>query len=329
MHTRSLTIGVDVGGTKVAAGLVDEAGPSLRRTRGPDPVGLPGRRRGRHRGLRRRAARRATQVEAVGIGAAGFVTADRSTVLVAPNLSWRDEPLRDAVAERVGLPVVVENDANAAAWGEYRFGAGRGEHHLVLVTVGTGIGGGIVLDGQLYRGRYGIGGRVRPHAGRARRPPLRLRPARLLGAVLLRPGAAARGAGDRRRAARLRRGGCSSSAAARPRASRRSRSRRPPARVTRRRSTASRRSAAGSGRAWPTSPRVLDPGCSSSAAAWPTPASCCSSRPGGCSPSAHRRRQPAGGRDPPGRARQRRRHGRRGRPRAARRWTARPDALGQ
>jgi glucokinase len=80
-------------------------------------------------------------------------------VLLAPNLSWRDEPLRDGVAERVGLPVVVENDANAAAWAEYRFGAGRGEEHLVLVTVGTGIGGGIVLDGRLHRGRHGIGAR--------------------------------------------------------------------------------------------------------------------------------------------------------------------------
>jgi glucokinase len=97
------------------------------------------------------------EVEAVGIGAAGFIDADRAKVYVAPNLSWRDEPLRDAVAERVGLPVVVENDANAAAWAEHRFGAGRGEQHLVVVTVGTGIGGGIVLDGTLYRGRHGIG----------------------------------------------------------------------------------------------------------------------------------------------------------------------------
>ena len=151
-----LTIGVDVGGTKVAAGLVDEDGTILRRTRRPTPSSSP-------EDVETIVAacvaelREGVEVEAVGIGAAGFITADRSTVLVAPNLSWRDEPLRDAVSERVGLPVVVENDANAAAWAEYRFGAGRGERHLVLVTVGTGIGGGIVLDGALYRGRFGIG----------------------------------------------------------------------------------------------------------------------------------------------------------------------------
>lgn len=151
-----LTVGVDVGGTKVAAGLVDEAGTILRRTRRPTPSASPA-------DVEDVIAacvdelRDGAEIGAVGIGAAGFITADRSTVLVAPNLSWRDEPLRDAVASRTGLPVVVENDANAAAWAEHRFGAGQGEQHLVVVTVGTGIGGGIVLDGRLYRGRFGIG----------------------------------------------------------------------------------------------------------------------------------------------------------------------------
>jgi len=151
-----LTVGVDVGGTKVAAGLVDEQGAILRRTRRPTPSSSPEDVEDVIAACVDELCADA-EVEAVGIGAAGFVTADRSTVLVAPNLSWRDEPLRDAVADRVGLPVVVENDANAAAWAEYRFGAGRGEQHLVVVTVGTGIGGGIVLDGRLYRGRFGIG----------------------------------------------------------------------------------------------------------------------------------------------------------------------------
>ena len=155
-----LTIGVDVGGTKVAAGLVDEAGTILARTRQPTPSASPADVEDVIAScvddLRRRTPDGA-EVEAVGVGAAGFISADRSTVLVAPNLSWRDEPLRKGVSSRVSLPVVVENDANAAAWGEYRFGAGRGEKHLVVVTVGTGIGGGIVLDGVLYRGRYGVG----------------------------------------------------------------------------------------------------------------------------------------------------------------------------
>jgi len=154
-----LTIGVDVGGTKVAAGLVDEKGVIVRRTRRPTPSASPDDVEDVIAACVAELAE-GVAVEAVGIGAAGFVTADRSTVLVAPNLSWRDEPLRDAVSERVGLPCVVENDANAAAWGEYRFGAGRGQDFLVVVTVGTGIGGGVVLDGVLQRGRHGIGAEV-------------------------------------------------------------------------------------------------------------------------------------------------------------------------
>ena len=152
-----LTIGVDVGGTKVAAGVVDEQGRILARTRRPTPSGSPD-------DVEDVIAacveelRAAHPVAAVGIGAAGFIDADRARVLTSPNLpGWRDEPLREAVTSRIGLPVVVENDANAAAWAEHRFGAGRGEPEVVVVTVGTGIGGGIVLGGRLYRGRFGIG----------------------------------------------------------------------------------------------------------------------------------------------------------------------------
>jgi glucokinase len=149
-----LTIGVDIGGTKVAAGVVGEDGAVLAATRRPTPSHQP-------------AAvedviaecvtelRRSHDVQAVGVGAAGFIDHATGTVRVAPNLAWRDEPLRDAVAARIGLPVVVDNDGNAAAWAEFRFGAGRGERHLVVVTVGTGIGGGIVLDGHLLHGRWG------------------------------------------------------------------------------------------------------------------------------------------------------------------------------
>jgi glucokinase len=152
----TLTIGVDVGGTKVAAGVVDPDGIILAQARRPTPSTSPP-------DVEKTIAdlvlelRANHDIEAVGIGAAGFIDADRATVLFAPNLAWRDEPLRDEVAKLVGLPVVVENDANAAAWGEYRYGAGRGESHMLCVTVGTGIGGGIVMDGHLYRGRFGIG----------------------------------------------------------------------------------------------------------------------------------------------------------------------------
>jgi glucokinase len=151
-----LAIGIDVGGTKVAAGVVDEEGKVLASLRRPTPSASPD--DVEHTVADLVAELRADhEVGAIGIGAAGFIDADRSTVLFAPNLAWRNEPLRDAVADLTGLPVVVENDANAAAWGEYRFGAGQGESHLVVVTVGTGIGGGMVLDGHLYRGRFGIG----------------------------------------------------------------------------------------------------------------------------------------------------------------------------
>jgi glucokinase len=151
-----LTIGVDVGGTKVAAGVVDEDGRVLLSTRRPTPSTSPDDVEDTIAAVVTE-LRREHQVEAVGIGAAGFVDVNRSVVRFAPNLVWRDEPLRDDVAKRIDLPVVVENDANCAAWAEYRYGAGRGEPDLVLVTVGTGIGGGMVLDGKLYRGRFGIG----------------------------------------------------------------------------------------------------------------------------------------------------------------------------
>jgi glucokinase len=153
----TLAVGVDIGGTKVAAGVVDEQGKVLARARRLTPS----------RDARAveatiadvvRELRDAHDVVAVGIGAAGFVDADRSRVRFAPHLAWRDEPLRDALTVLLGAPVVVENDANAAAWAEWRFGAGRGESHLVCVTLGTGIGGGIVLDGVPQRGRFGMAG---------------------------------------------------------------------------------------------------------------------------------------------------------------------------
>jgi len=157
-------IGVDIGGTKVWAGVVDEVGEVLAEV---------------HRDTPERSTRpavvedvivsavhqvlldarlTASEVVGVGVGAAGFVSADRGSVVFAPHLSWRDEPLRDRLSGRLGLPVTVDNDANAAAWAEYRFGAGQGESRLLLVTLGTGIGGGLVIDGRVERGRYGMAG---------------------------------------------------------------------------------------------------------------------------------------------------------------------------
>jgi glucokinase len=153
----SLTIGVDVGGTKVAAGVVDQHGHMVEKLKRFTPAASPGgtisviadvvnELLGRY------------EVDAIGIGAAGFVDETQSTVLFAPNLAWRDEPVKKLLEERIGRSVVVENDANAAAWAEAKLGAARGLVQVLLITVGTGIGAGFVLDGRLYRGRFGSAG---------------------------------------------------------------------------------------------------------------------------------------------------------------------------
>jgi glucokinase len=155
-----LAIGVDVGGTKVAAGVVDEEGKVLSMTRRGTPAVRTGAEIEDVIADAVKDLRAGYRVDVVGVGAAGFVGADRATVLFAPNLHWRNEPLRQAVERRVGLPTLVENDANAAAWAEARFGAGAGEKDVVVVTVGTGIGGGIIIDGHLVRGRFGVAAEI-------------------------------------------------------------------------------------------------------------------------------------------------------------------------
>jgi glucokinase len=153
----TLTIGLDVGGTKVAAGVVDDHGRVLEKLKRSTPAADPEHTAevigavitelsGRH------------PVAAVGLGAAGFVNESRTAVMFAPNLAWRDEPLRKRVEDLVGLPVIMENDANAGVWAEVRFGSARGHQDVVLLAIGTGIGCGIVLGGQLYRGRWGMAG---------------------------------------------------------------------------------------------------------------------------------------------------------------------------
>jgi len=153
----SQTIGVDVGGTKIAAGVVDEKGVIVEMLRRPTPAANAS----RTVELISEAVRELMsrhEVEAVGIGAAGFVEESRSSVVFAPNLAWRNEPVARHVEDRTGLPVIVENDANAAAWAETKLGAARGHDHVVMITIGTGIGGGLVLNGELYRGRWGMAG---------------------------------------------------------------------------------------------------------------------------------------------------------------------------
>jgi glucokinase len=109
-------------------------------------------------------------VAAIGVGAAGMIDWPGGHIRWAPNNAYRNLPLQQVLAEQTGLPTVVENDANAAAWGEAQAGAGAGHRHLVVLTVGTGIGGGIIANGSLQRGQTGIGGEaghliVNPHGG--------------------------------------------------------------------------------------------------------------------------------------------------------------------
>ena len=156
----SLAIGIDIGGTKVAGGVVDDNGEILARARRDTP----------HRSKRPQVVEdtivdvveelraQHPDVAAVGIGAAGFVAADRATVVFAPHLSWRDEPLRDALSKRIDAPILVDNDANAACWAEWRFGAAQGDSDVVMVNLGTGIGGAILMHGEVFRGRFGIAG---------------------------------------------------------------------------------------------------------------------------------------------------------------------------
>ncbi|TQJ50399.1 ROK family glucokinase [Phycicoccus sp. SLBN-51] len=158
----ALSIGIDIGGTKVAGGVVDNEGAVLHRARRDTPH------RSKKPGVVENTIVEVVDellevvgpgaVVAVGIGAAGFVAADRATVVFAPHLSWRHEPLRDALQRRVPVPIFVDNDANAAAWAEWRFGAARGETHVMMVTLGTGIGGALLMNGQVVRGRFGIAG---------------------------------------------------------------------------------------------------------------------------------------------------------------------------
>ncbi|MDP1720388.1 MAG: ROK family glucokinase [Candidatus Nanopelagicaceae bacterium] len=153
----SYSIGVDVGGTKVLGGVVDESGNVLAHARRDTP------RQGGAELTRAIAdvalelLQKFTDVKRVGISAAGLVSSDRKTMLATSNIAgWNGVDLDAQLSSLIGLPVVIENDANAAAWGEARFGAGVNEGHIMMLTVGTGIGGGLVVDGELYRGAFGV-----------------------------------------------------------------------------------------------------------------------------------------------------------------------------
>lgn len=151
-----LTAGVDIGGTKVFAVLVDQDGSVRRRASHPtDPeAGTASIIRGVEQVLH--GAGPDLLPAAIGVAAAAYVAYPSGRIAFAPNLTYEQPDVVAAVGKRFGVTAIVENDANAAAWAEQQYGAGRGSDDMVMLTVGTGIGGGVVLQGELFRGHRGF-----------------------------------------------------------------------------------------------------------------------------------------------------------------------------
>ncbi|MDH3398898.1 MAG: ROK family protein, partial [Acidimicrobiia bacterium] len=144
------TIGIDLGGTKMSAGLIEGPGTVREKVTLTRPVDQAGMEKDP---LKLAARLMGPDVAAIGLGAAGLVSWPDGTLVWGPNVVGRDIPFKDLLESRFGLPTVVDNDANLAALAEARVGAARGRQHVLLVTLGTGIGGGNVIDGKIYRGR--------------------------------------------------------------------------------------------------------------------------------------------------------------------------------
>jgi glucokinase len=154
--TDRLAWGVDVGGTDCKVGVVDGLG-RVRAESGFETPDQPAAAvREIERACRALAESLGARIDRLGIGVPGPLDLERGVIVQAPNLGWRDVPLRDMVAEALGCPVVMDNDANAAAYGEAWVGAGRGARVLLLVTLGTGVGGGVVEDGRVFHGARGL-----------------------------------------------------------------------------------------------------------------------------------------------------------------------------
>ncbi|WP_022880623.1 ROK family glucokinase [Gryllotalpicola ginsengisoli] len=149
-------IGIDIGGTKIAGALVDESGTIVSQLRTPTPDGDSDALKSIVVDMINELAD-GTDAVAAGVAAPGFIDATQSIVYYTPNVPWRHEPLRTALESRVGVPVIIENDANAAGWAEFRFGAGRLSTDMVMLTIGTGVGGAVVSDATLFRGGFGAG----------------------------------------------------------------------------------------------------------------------------------------------------------------------------
>lgn len=153
------SIGIDIGGTKVAGAVVSELGEIIAEDRIATPTG------GSEELVEAVIAmieklRVGREVQAAGVAAPGFIDEAQSTVYYTPNISWRNEPLRKRLTDRLDLDITIDNDANAAGWAEFRFGSGRGYSDMTMLTIGTGVGGAIVTNGRLFRGGFGVGAEI-------------------------------------------------------------------------------------------------------------------------------------------------------------------------
>lgn len=159
MSALRLAVGVDIGGTKVLGALVDETGTVLAEHRVASPDPWP-EMRDAAIGVIEELRREAPSVEAVGVGAAGMIDLD-GVIHYAPNVpGFRRVPVRAALAAATGLPTIVDNDANTAAYAEIKVGVARGVRDALVITLGTGIGGGVIVEDKVLRGAHGFAAEI-------------------------------------------------------------------------------------------------------------------------------------------------------------------------
>jgi len=157
------SIGVDIGGTNITVALVTEKGKIIRKIRFPTRV-----EEGKAKIIKRIVKAldgvmkdlRSNSIEGIGIGAAGDINQDRGIVRFSPNLFWKNVPIVRLIRKRFNLRVVLDNDANAAAWGTYILETKRKVKNLLCITLGTGVGGGLIINGKIYHGASGSAGEI-------------------------------------------------------------------------------------------------------------------------------------------------------------------------
>ncbi|MBP3087982.1 ROK family glucokinase [Corynebacterium sp. sy017] len=149
----TVTVGFDIGGTNMRAAVVAESGKIL----DTQSIPTPRTQSGLERGIKELVTYfdRSYSVAGVGVAVAGFLDPECETVRFAPHLSWRNQPVRAQLEELLQVPVILEHDANAAAWGEYAFGGAQQHKNWVFFALGTGIGATLMIDGEIYRGAFG------------------------------------------------------------------------------------------------------------------------------------------------------------------------------